>query len=88
MYISPMRDAIDKGLHPTNHTDFVRGAARPDVHAVVGREPHLARRRGDRRRSARHAAGGPEGDDDLGAPSSTASRTPRARSSRASWPTS
>jgi predicted amidohydrolase YtcJ len=22
-YISPMRDAIDKGLHPTNHTDFV-----------------------------------------------------------------
>jgi predicted amidohydrolase YtcJ len=21
-YISPMRDAIDKGLHPTNHTDF------------------------------------------------------------------
>jgi predicted amidohydrolase YtcJ len=23
MYISPMRDAIDKGLEPTNHTDFV-----------------------------------------------------------------
>ena len=23
MYISPMRDAIDKGLRPTNHTDFV-----------------------------------------------------------------
>ncbi|MGB5811146.1 MAG: amidohydrolase [Polyangiales bacterium] len=23
MYISPMRDAIDSGLHPTNHTDFV-----------------------------------------------------------------
>ncbi len=23
MYISPMRDAIDKGLKPTNHTDFV-----------------------------------------------------------------
>jgi predicted amidohydrolase YtcJ len=23
MYISPMRDAIDKGLLPTNHTDFV-----------------------------------------------------------------
>ena len=23
MYISPMRDAIDKGLHPSNHTDFV-----------------------------------------------------------------
>jgi predicted amidohydrolase YtcJ len=23
MYISPMRDAIDKGLAPTNHTDFV-----------------------------------------------------------------
>jgi predicted amidohydrolase YtcJ len=23
MYISPMRDAIDKGLVPTNHTDFV-----------------------------------------------------------------
>jgi predicted amidohydrolase YtcJ len=23
MYISPMRDAIDKGLMPTNHTDFV-----------------------------------------------------------------
>ncbi|MCU0306153.1 MAG: amidohydrolase family protein [Thermoanaerobaculales bacterium] len=23
MYISPMRDAIDAGLHPTNHTDFV-----------------------------------------------------------------
>jgi predicted amidohydrolase YtcJ len=22
-YISPMRDAIDKGLHPTNHSDFV-----------------------------------------------------------------
>jgi predicted amidohydrolase YtcJ len=22
-YISPMRDAIDKGLYPTNHTDFV-----------------------------------------------------------------
>ena len=22
-YISPIRDAIDKGLHPTNHTDFV-----------------------------------------------------------------
>lgn len=22
-YISPMRDAIDQGLHPTNHTDFV-----------------------------------------------------------------
>ncbi|MFM7084662.1 MAG: amidohydrolase [Hyphomicrobium sp.] len=22
-YISPMRDAIDSGLHPTNHTDFV-----------------------------------------------------------------
>ncbi len=22
-YISPMRDAIDAGLHPTNHTDFV-----------------------------------------------------------------
>lgn len=22
-YISPMRDAIDMGLHPTNHTDFV-----------------------------------------------------------------
>ena len=22
-YISPMRDAIDKGLRPTNHTDFV-----------------------------------------------------------------
>jgi predicted amidohydrolase YtcJ len=22
-YISPMRDAIDKGIHPTNHTDFV-----------------------------------------------------------------
>jgi predicted amidohydrolase YtcJ len=21
-YISPVRDAIDKGLHPTNHTDF------------------------------------------------------------------
>jgi len=23
MYISPMRDAINKGLVPTNHTDFV-----------------------------------------------------------------
>ena len=23
MYISPMRDAIDAGLHPTNHTDAV-----------------------------------------------------------------
>lgn len=23
MYISPMRDVIDAGLHPTNHTDFV-----------------------------------------------------------------
>jgi predicted amidohydrolase YtcJ len=23
MYISPMRNAIDAGLHPTNHTDFV-----------------------------------------------------------------
>jgi predicted amidohydrolase YtcJ len=23
MYLSPMRDAIDKGLAPTNHTDFV-----------------------------------------------------------------
>jgi len=23
MYISPMRDAIDAGLHPTNHSDFV-----------------------------------------------------------------
>ena len=23
MYVSPMRDAIDAGLHPTNHTDFV-----------------------------------------------------------------
>ncbi len=23
MYISPMRDAIDRGLQPTNHTDFV-----------------------------------------------------------------
>ena len=23
MYISPMRDAIDAGLHPTNHTNFV-----------------------------------------------------------------
>jgi predicted amidohydrolase YtcJ len=23
MFISPMRDAIDAGLHPTNHTDFV-----------------------------------------------------------------
>jgi hypothetical protein len=23
MYISPMRDSIDAGLHPTNHTDFV-----------------------------------------------------------------
>jgi predicted amidohydrolase YtcJ len=23
MYISPLRDAIDKGLNPTNHTDFV-----------------------------------------------------------------
>jgi predicted amidohydrolase YtcJ len=23
MYISPMRDAIDRGLRPTNHTDFV-----------------------------------------------------------------
>ncbi len=23
IYISPMRDAIDAGLHPTNHTDFV-----------------------------------------------------------------
>lgn len=23
MYLSPMRDAIDKGLRPTNHTDFV-----------------------------------------------------------------
>jgi predicted amidohydrolase YtcJ len=23
MYISPMRDAIDKGMRPTNHTDFV-----------------------------------------------------------------
>jgi predicted amidohydrolase YtcJ len=23
MYISPMRDAIDKGIVPTNHTDFV-----------------------------------------------------------------
>ena len=23
MYISPMRDAIDAGIHPTNHTDFV-----------------------------------------------------------------
>jgi predicted amidohydrolase YtcJ len=23
MYISPMRDAIDKGLKPSNHTDFV-----------------------------------------------------------------
>jgi len=23
MYISPMRDAIDAGLRPTNHTDFV-----------------------------------------------------------------
>ena len=22
-YISPMRDAIDAGLRPTNHTDFV-----------------------------------------------------------------
>lgn len=22
-YISPMRDAIDKGIHPSNHTDFV-----------------------------------------------------------------
>jgi hypothetical protein len=22
-YMSPMRDSIDKGLHPTNHTDFV-----------------------------------------------------------------
>ena len=23
LYISPMRDAIDAGIHPTNHTDFV-----------------------------------------------------------------
>jgi predicted amidohydrolase YtcJ len=23
MYISPMRDAIDAGLHPSTHTDFV-----------------------------------------------------------------
>jgi len=23
MYISPMRDALSKGLRPTNHTDFV-----------------------------------------------------------------
>lgn len=23
MYISPMRDSIDAGIHPTNHTDFV-----------------------------------------------------------------
>ena len=23
MYISPIRDSIDAGLHPTNHTDFV-----------------------------------------------------------------
>ena len=38
-----------------------RRPARPDVHDVVGRQPHLARRRGDRRRPARHAAGGAEG---------------------------
>ncbi len=64
MYISPMRDAIDKGLVPTNHTDFVVAPLDPDVHDVVGREPHLAWRRGDRRRSAHHAAGGAEGADD------------------------
>jgi len=26
MYLSPMRDAIDKALVPTNHTDFVSAA--------------------------------------------------------------
>ena len=38
-YLSPMRDALAKGLRPTNHTDFVVAPARPDVRAVVGRQP-------------------------------------------------
>ena len=63
-YISPMRDAIDKGLVPTNHTDFVVAPLGPDVHDVVGRQPRLARWRGDRRGSARHAAGSAQGHDD------------------------
>lgn len=58
MYISPMRDAIDKGLVPTNRP------ARPDVHDVVRREPPVARWRGDRRGPARDAPRGAEADDD------------------------
>ena len=65
MYISPMRDAIDKGLQADQPHRLRRRAARPDVHAVDGGEPRLARGRVDRPGPARHADGRPEGDDDL-----------------------
>jgi hypothetical protein len=57
MYISPMRDAIDKAHRLRG------GPARPDVHAVVSSEPRLAGRRGDRAGPACHADGRAAGDD-------------------------
>jgi hypothetical protein len=41
-----MRAAIDKGLRPTDHTDFVVARAGPDVRNLDGRESHFPRRRG------------------------------------------
>ena len=66
MYISPMRDAIDAGLHPTNHTDFV--VAPLDqmfmLWSAVNRISRGGAEIGPDQRD--HAARGPEGDDDLG----------------------
>ena len=87
-YISPMRDAIDKGLRPTNHTDFVVApldqmfvmwSAVNRVSRggeVIGADQRVTRARG----AARRRRSTP--------PTSTASRHPRARSSPASSPIS
>ena len=49
-YISPMRDAIEQGLHPTNHTDFVVAPLDQIVHAVDRGESRVAGGRIDRAR--------------------------------------
>ena len=87
-FLSPMRDAIDKGLRPTNHTDFVV-APLDQMFVVWSAVNRVSRaRRGDRSRPARHAARGAEGDHDQRRVPVRRSRHPRARSPSASSPTS
>ena len=65
-YISPMRDAIDAGTAADQPLRFLRGAARPDVHDVVGGQPDIPGRRSGWTGPANHTDGGAQVPDDLG----------------------